>query len=103
MIDSTSRGLMSQNTTNHRRNSNRSRSSTEEIPIKEYDVLTQFSPTMTRFHGMYISKDALKIHLAKSTITNHFNCKVRTSHKEFLHVVCLNDNCGWIMRATKVK
>ena len=94
MVDSTSRGLSSENTTNHKRNLNRSRSSNEEIPIEEYDVLTQFSPTMVRLHGMYVNKDTLKMHLAKFAITNHFNYKVINSHKECLHVVCLDDNCG---------
>ena len=96
-IDSMSRGLSSKNTTNHRR------SSIEEIPIEEYDVLTQFSPMMVRLHGIYINKGALKMHLAKFAITNHFSYIFRTSHKECLHVVCLDDNCGWIVRATKVK
>ena len=53
-IDSTSKSLSSENTTNHRRSSNCSRTSTEEIPTKEYDVLTQFSPTMVRLHRMYV-------------------------------------------------
>ena len=43
-VDSTSRGLSSDDTTNHRRSLNHFRSSTKENPIEEYDVLTQFSP-----------------------------------------------------------
>ena len=39
-IDSTSRSFSSENTTNHRRSSNCSRSSTEEILIEKYNVLT---------------------------------------------------------------
>ena len=80
-IDSTNRRLSSENTTNQKRSLNHSRSSTEEIPIEEYDVLTQFSPTMVRLHGMYVNKDALKMHLAKFAITKYFNYKVRTFHK----------------------
>ena len=86
-IDSTRRVLTSENTINHR-------SSTEEIHIEEYDVLTKLSPTMVKLDGMYVNKDTLKMHLARFTIANHFNYKVRTSHKECLHVVCLDDNCG---------
>ena len=66
-------------------------------------MLTKLSPTMVKLDGMYVNKDALKMHLAKFTIANHFNYKVRTSHKECLHVVCLDDNCGWTVRATNVK
>ena len=99
-VDSTSRGLSSKNTTNNRMSPHYFRNSTEDISIDEYDVITQFSPTMIRLHGMYMNKDALKTHLAKFAITNHFNYKVRPSQKECLHVVCLYDNCGWTVRAT---
>ena len=102
-IDYTSKGLSSKNTTNYRRSSNSSRSSTEEISIEECDVLTQFSSMMVRLHETYVNKDALKTQLTKFVVINHFNYKVRTSHKECLHVVCLDDNCSWIVHATKIK
>ena len=92
-----STGLTSENITNH------PRSSSKEIPLKLYDVLTQFSLTMVRLHGIYVNKDVLKTHFTKFAITNHFKYKVRTSHKECLHVVFLDNNYGWTVRVTKVK
>ena len=88
-----SRGLTLENATN-RRSSNRSRSCIEEITLELYDMLTQFLPTIFRLHGMYVNKDALKTHLVKFSMTNHFNYKIRTSYKKYLHVICLYDNCG---------
>ena len=50
-IDSMNRGLSSENTTNQKRHLNHSRSSTEEISIEEYDVLTQVLPTMSSWNA----------------------------------------------------
>ena len=58
---------------------------------------------MVKLHRMCVNKDALKTHLINFSITNHFNYKVRTSHKEWLHAVCLDDKYGWIVCATKVE
>ncbi|VFQ99257.1 unnamed protein product [Cuscuta campestris] len=52
---------------------------------------------------IYKSKLDLQHHLQMYSILNNFQYRTLTSNKKFLHVVCLDDDCAWTVRAVRLE
>lgn len=48
------------------------------------------------------SKEKLQVRLCKLALQNYFQFKIVTSGKNILIVTCIDNNCHWGIRATKI-
>ncbi|CAH9104390.1 unnamed protein product, partial [Cuscuta epithymum] len=70
--------------------------------FQDFEVLSRFNPTHIARDCIYKDKKALDFHLKMYAISNLFQYKTRTSNRKVLHVVCLDDDCIWAVRAVRL-
>ncbi|VFQ62239.1 unnamed protein product [Cuscuta campestris] len=65
-------------------------------------VISHYHPTTIRMDCIYKSKMDLQHHLQMFSIVNNFQFRTVTSTKTSYHVVCVDSNCKWALRAVRV-
>ncbi|CAH9094218.1 unnamed protein product [Cuscuta europaea] len=66
------------------------------------EVITYHHPTCIALHVIYMNKLELIYHLKMFAISNSFQYRTKTSKKHTLHVICLDPDCDWALRAVKL-
>ncbi|CAH9129148.1 unnamed protein product [Cuscuta epithymum] len=70
--------------------------------LHNFEVITHSHPTSLVLYAIYRSKKDLIHHLKLYAITNHFQYRTKTSRKISLHVICLDPECRWTVRAVRL-
>ncbi|VFQ77901.1 unnamed protein product [Cuscuta campestris] len=78
--------------------------STDSVSVESTPnvVISHYHPTTIRMDCIYKSKMDLQHHLQMFSIVNNFQFRTVTSTKTSYHVVCVDANCKWALRAVRV-